>query len=122
MFSPSHEEREREQYLNRDFYWLKIMARLRPGVSLEQAQRAFGDEFRRFAESTATSEKEKTALLQLWLQVRATGRFILRNVYSKPLYLLMTMAGLILLIACANIASLLLARATRGAARDRDAA
>ena len=88
------------------------MARLRPGVSLAQAQSVFGEEFRRFAESTATSEKEKTALPQLWLQNGATGRFTLRHVYSKPLYVLMSMAGLILLIACANIASLLLARAT----------
>ena len=106
------EEREREQYLDRNFYWLEMMARLRPGVSIAQAQSVFGEEFQRFAESTATSEKDKTALPQLSLQSGATGRFTLRHVYSKALYVLTTMAGLILLIACANIASLLLARAT----------
>jgi len=112
IFSTRREEKEREQYLDRNFYWLEIMARLRPGVSIAQAQSVFGEEFRRFAESTASSEKEKAALPQLWLQDGDTGRFTLRQVYSKPLYVLMAMAALILLIACANIASLLLARAT----------
>jgi macrolide transport system ATP-binding/permease protein len=112
IFGTRREQREQEQYLDHNFYWLEMMARLRPGVSIAQAQSVFGEEFRRFAESTAASEKEKTALPQLWLQNGATGRSTLRHVYSKPLYVLMTMAGLILLIACANIASLLLARAT----------
>ncbi len=112
LFGTRREEREREQYLDRNFYWLEMMARLRPGVSIAQAQSVFGEEFRRFAESTPISKNGKAALPQLWLQDGDTGRFTLRHVYSKALYVLMTMAGLILLIACANIASLLLARAT----------
>ncbi|HWD99587.1 MAG TPA: ABC transporter permease [Bryobacteraceae bacterium] len=112
IFSARPAEREREEFLDSHFYWLEIMGRLRPGVSLAQARSVFAAEYRRFAENTAATPKEKTDLPQLWLEEGATGRMNLRRQYSKPLYVLTAMAGLILLIACANIASLRLARAT----------
>ena len=52
---------------------------------------------------------------------RANGLDSLRRQYSRPIYVLMTMVGLILLVACSNIASLLLGARRGAAARDRRA-
>jgi ABC-type antimicrobial peptide transport system permease subunit len=88
-----------------------MMGRLKPGVSLQQANAALSAQFHQWVRSTAENEKERANLPILWLQQGGSGVDSLRRQYSKPLYILMTMAGLILTIACANIANLLLARA-----------
>ena len=106
-------------YGNENFYWIEMMGRLRPGVSVAQAQAALAPRFHQWVATTATTDGERAKLPALKLNPGAGGLGSLRRRYSKPLYVLLMMVALILAITCSNIANLLLAR---GAARRREMA
>jgi macrolide transport system ATP-binding/permease protein len=96
------------------FYWVDMMGRLRPGVTLSRAQAELAARFHQFVLASADKDKDKESanLPTLWLEEGGSGVDSLRRQYSKPLFVLMTMVAFILAIACANIANLLLARAS----------
>ena len=96
---------------------LYIMGRLKPGVSVEQATTnvnlVYQQILRSFPDSTLNQENlQKLARAHVPLTPMATGLSSLRREFSKPLQILMAVVALVLLIACANIANLLLARST----------
>jgi predicted permease len=97
-------------YTDPHFYWLEMMARLKPGVTPEQAGAALAQPFHDFILSTAENEKERAVIPSLLIKKAAGGLDTLRRRYAEPLYLLMTLVGLMLAIACVNLANLLLAR------------
>ncbi len=98
-------------YHDENFYWIEMMGRLRPGVSIAQAQAMLAPRFHQWVAATATTDGERAKLPALTLNPGAAGLGSLRRRYSKPLYVLLMMVALILAIVCANIANLLLARA-----------
>ena len=107
------------KYPDEHYYWVEIMARLKPGVSIDAAEAALAPRFHQFVDRTATSEAQRQDLPALVVQPGATGLDSLRRQYAQPIYILIGMVALILLIACSNIGGLLL---SRSAARRREIA
>ena len=103
--------------------WLQAVGRLKPGVDVARARASTNVAFQQILQSQTgqMSAEDRRRFMNQRLAVveGARGASTLRGNFSKPLQILMAVVGLILLIACANVANILLARS---AARQKELA
>jgi putative ABC transport system permease protein len=103
-------------WMPRQKHELTMLARLKPGITLQQAQAEMSVLYWNWQQQNAAPGASR---IQVEVEPAGAGLAHVRDQYGKPLLLLMTVVGLLLLLACINMASMLLARS---AGRQRELA
>jgi predicted permease len=96
----------------KDYWWFNAVGRLKPGVPVEKARADLDTIFQSYMDETVYgAEARREIFTRIDLRPASKGMNGLRRQFSQPLQALMAIVALTLLIACANVANLLLARA-----------
>ncbi len=106
-----HPPGESSPFTSRTSWWVKIMGRLKPVVTAQQAQAQLEVLFQQSRAGLNVAAKPQS-IPHIQLESGAKGLASLREEFSTPLWILTVLVGIVLLIACANIAALLVARSS----------